>query len=977
MFNLTNRMEQQVNAQPGSPGYFSSRVAQLLLLTGLVAALAMHMGCAVAPPTMEEPAKELRLSDLSMEEKVAQMFMTRYSGRFYGENSYVYKDVKRLVGEEGIGGVIPFFGSTHGTISNLNELQKLARIPLLMAADYERGVGQQLEGATLFPSNMAMAATGSPELAYQQGMVTAREARAVGVHITFAPVMDVNSNPDNPIINLRSYGDSPENVTRFGVQFIEGAQDNRLVATAKHFPGHGDTGVDSHTSLPVIETTRERFERIDLAPFKAAVDAGVKMIMVGHIAVPAMDEGRLPATLSPELNGRLLREELGFQGVIVTDAMEMGGITEAYWAGEAAILTIEAGTDMVLLPMDIDRAILSVLDAVKSGRISEQRIDESVKRILDLKSELGLWQNRIVTLEHAQAVLGRSDFQSIAYEAAKNSITLVKDDRNLIPIRAEQIHTLTHLLLSTDEGMQSLSGTFRSAVARIHGNVVSKFVFEPLSDPEIGELVRNAQRSDFILCTLLIRVRMNKGTVSIDPSHRILISRLQETGKPVVVVSFGSPYVADVDQIGTYLCGYGYGHISQTAMVNAIFGVAPITGKLSVTLSPGFPEGHGLVRSQRKMLQQSAEEFDFSEAVEVLNAAIQDSIFPGAQVMVTKGGEVIWSYQAGRQTYDPGSPPITEETIFDLASLTKVVATTPTVMRLNEMKLLPLNEPVKDFFPKFAGGGKENVTVRNLLTHSSGLVPYVRFFELKVPPDEVIDAIIESELVYTPGDSMAYSDLGLILMGNIAEKVAGQSLDAMVHSRLYGPLGMTRTFYNPESTYFPDIAPTEVDTVYRGGVVHGIVHDENAWWLGGVAGHAGLFSTASDLARYAQMLMDGGFFEGRRHFKASTIKEFTRRQGVPPGSRRALGWDTPADSLSSAGDYFTRGSFGHLGFTGTSMWIDPNRRIAVILLTNRVYPTRERGGIYKVRREFYNAVMKTVASSSGVSAVDLPGNQKD
>lgn len=926
----------------------------------LVVALFLITGCAVTPPVKEERPRVLGVSDLSLEERVGQMFMTRYTGGFYHESSHVYQNVKRLVEEDGIGGIIPYFGSTHGTIENLNELQRLSRVPLLVAADYERGVGQQLDGATLFPTNMALAATGSPELAYEQGRITALEARAVGVHVTFAPVMDVNSNPDNPIINFRSFGDSPEIVTRFGVEFIKGTQEFGLVSTGKHFPGHGDTGTDSHTTLPVIERGKEKFERIDLEPFREAVDAGVKMIMVAHIAVPSLDETRMPATLSGKLNGTLLRKELGFDGLIVTDAMEMGGITESFWAGEAAIRTIEAGSDMVLLPMDIDRAIQSVVEAVKSGRISEERINESVKRVLKVKEELGLFEKREVSIASARSILGQGTFRSTAAEVARKSITLVSNGKHLIPIPVETVEKPIHILIATHDGMLPISSPFQSAVSRVFENGESRFIHTPVDEAEIESLLKRVQESDLVLCSLWIRVRMNLGTVTIDESHRRLISEIQNSGVPLVVVSFGSPYLQDVDKIGTYLCAFGYGSISQNAMANAIFGSDPISGELPVNLSSTLRRGHGLTLPRRKMLTPAAVSPDFSEAEAVLESAIKDSVFPGAQVVISKEGEVLWSHQAGRQTYDSGSPEITENTVYDLASLTKVVAMTPVVMKLVERKLLPLDERVHDFYPQFVGNGKEAVTIRHLLTHSSGLPAYVRFFEEKIPPEEVVPTIVGMDLEFPLGDSTVYSDLGMILVGDIVEKVTGRPLDDLATSWIYRPLGMERTFYRPDSKYLPEIAPTEVDPVYRKGLVHGVVHDENTWWLGGVAGHAGLFSTAKDLSRYAQAMMDEGFFEGGRYFKKETVAEFTERQNMPPGSERAIGWDTPSDSLSSAGDYFTDGSFGHLGFTGTSLWIDPNRRIAVILLTNRVHPTRERGGMYEVRRLFHNAVMKAV-----------------
>jgi len=936
-------------------------VRKLLIVSFIV----LIVGCAIKPP-IEKPAVLLSVSDLSLEEKVGQMFMIRYSGSFYQENSYTYRWMKRLIQERKIGGVIQFFGSIHGTIENLNELQKLSDIPLLIAADYERGVGQLLDGGTLFPTNMAIAATNSPELAYKQGRITAKEGRAIGVHVTFAPVMDVNSNPDNPIINFRAYGDSPEIVERFGRAFIRGVQENSMIATAKHFPGHGNTATDSHTSLPVIAAERDIFERVDLAPFKAAVESGVGMIMVGHISVPSISNNGLPATLTPELNGDLLRKELGFDGIIVTDALEMGGITDSHWAGEAAIRAIEAGTDIVLLPLDVDRAIESVLDAVKSGRIPEQRIDESVQRIFEMKEELGLWEKRKANLKEAQSIVGNSEHIAVASEIARKSITLVSDKLNAVPIRAEEVETLTHIILSTDDGLRSMSSTFERSVSRIHGNVKSQFIHKPLEDYDIQRILKDVEASDFIICSLFIRVRMNKGQVSIDPSHRELIARLQETGIPVVVTSFGSPYVPGVDLLDAYLCAYGYGSISQQAMADAIFGATSINGKLPIKMSPDFVVGHGLDRSARIMLPITSDDYDFSTASAVIKQAISDSVFPGAQVAVVKEGEMVWLYQEGQQTYKKDSPQVTAETIYDVASLTKVTSTTPVAMKLVEQKKLPLDEPVKEFIPEFTSGEKDKVTIRHILTHSAGLKAYAEF-PLGTTAAEIVDSIIERPLVAVPGEEYIYSDFGPILLGEIMEKVTGRSLEDLAASYVFRPLGMTSTMFNPDAALLPRIAPTEIDERYNRGVVRGIVHDERAWQLGGVAGHAGLFSTATDLAHYAQMMINRGFYGGHRYFRRSTIEDFTRLQEIPPGSERTLGWDTPSEKGSLAGDYFSPGSYGHTGFTGTSMWIDPNREIAVILLTNHVYPSRGntpdefanwKAEMREVRRAFYNAVMQ-------------------
>ncbi|MEE2877094.1 MAG: glycoside hydrolase family 3 N-terminal domain-containing protein [Candidatus Neomarinimicrobiota bacterium] len=923
------------------------------------ALLLMFCSCSVPPPEALQRTDKVTLSDLSVEEKVGQMFMVRYTGNFYRNDAFTFRDVRRLITERHLGGMIPYFGSVHGTIANLNELQSVARIPLLVAADYERGVGQHLDGGTLFPTNMAMAATGDLDLAYEQGKITAIEARAVGVHVTFAPVMDVNSNPENPIINFRSYGDSPEIASKFGIAFIKGAQDHSLIACAKHFPGHGDTGVDSHTTLPVIESDEATFRKVDLSPFKDAVNSGVKMVMTAHIAIPVLDDSRLPATLSHKLSEQILRDEFGFDGIIVTDAMEMGGITEAFWSGEAAVRTIEAGSDIVLLPLDNDTAIDGVLKAVRSGRISEERIDRSVQKILDAKQELGLWRQRTVSIENARETLGKWSNKSSAGEAASKSITLVKDEEENIPISPGESKRLSHILLATDEGMLSYSRPFRSAVSRLHGNVKSQFHYQPLTDSQIMSIVAGTDSSDQVLASLLIRVRMNIGSITIDPSHRALIDRLQETGKKVTVVSFGSPYVTDVDGIGTYLAAYGYGSVSMSAMANALFGGASLVGELPVNLSPTLHQGFGMEKKVGKTFPMTEKMPDLSTAEAVLESAIGDSIFPGASAVVLSQGNISWTYQVGRHTYDNASSKVSSKTIYDLASLTKVVATTGVVMKLVAQKKLPLDERVKDFIPQFTGGGKELVTVRHLLTHSAGLTPFDEY-PLGTTEEAIVKDILERPLIYEPGTAYKYSDFGPILTAKICELVTGQSFDALASSLIFKPLVMKSTFFNPDSSLLIRMAPTEIDSRYGRGLVHGLVHDERAWQLGGVAGHAGLFSTAEDLAVYAQMMMDSGFFGGRRHFSRSIIDEFTRRQEIPPSSGRAIGWDTPSVVNSSAGDYFSEGSYGHTGFTGTSVWIDPNRRIAIILLTNRVHPTRKRGGMKKVRRDFHNAVMEAL-----------------
>ncbi len=924
------------------------------------------LGCTQSPPVHIEKIKTntYHWQDLTLREKIAQMIMVRVRGDFYNTEHWYKKELDRYLEDVGIGGVISFGGSIHGTFHNIQYFQSKSQIPLLVSADYERGLGQWMRGATLFPSNMAVTATYNPQLAYSQGQVTADEARAMGVHVTFSPVMDVNNNPDNPIINFRSYSDSPESVIKFGTQFIKGAQDNGLIACAKHFPGHGNTSTDSHSSLPTIKGNRTELESIELAPFKSAVDAGVKMIMVGHIALPGLDPSGKPASHSYKITTELLRDEWGFQGIVITDGMEMGGLTQSTWAGESALRAVEAGSDILLLPMDVDQTIDALEQAVLQGRITEDRINESVQRIWDMKTECGLFENKRTDWENVEQNIGISNNGNIAKEIAEKSITLVKNENKIIPLKPEKINSLTHLVLSTDDGVRDMLDPIIRDINYTHGNVQNVIVNDEISSTRINEIINKISQSDLVVVSLLVRIRMDKGQSTIDETHADLLEQMYKRQIPFVVMSFGSPYLPSYDYLPAYVCAYGYGSVSQKAASDALWGRKPIQGILPVNLDAHFKQGHGLLSSNRKTgFDSSSKKFNLDKAWGVLNDAIADSIFPGAQVFVSKQGNVIASRGFGHHIYDNQSPPVTPESIYDIASLTKVLATTPIIMKLISQKKLGLHQTIHQFFPQFTGEWKNKVTIEHLLTHSSGLKPFIQYF-LDTPvksPDEIIDDIVMQNLDFEPGTQYQYSDLGMILLQYIAEKVGKHSLDWFSDRWIYRPLGMQNTMFTPDSSLLIQIVPTEFDALFRNRLVHGDVHDENAHVLGGVAGHAGLFSNAEDIGKYAQMMLNQGTWLGKRYFWESDIRRFTKRRNIPQGSERTLGWDTPSrNGKSSAGDYFSHKSYGHLGFTGTSLWIDPTEEIIVILLTNRVHPSRNKGGMYKIRRAFHTEVMEVL-----------------
>ena len=909
------------------------------------------------------------IANMDLEDKIAQMIMVRVRSDYYSSDNYYKKNIDDWIINKKVGGVITFDGNgnVHGMYNNHKYFQDISDIPLLIASDLERGAGQQMKGGTLFPSNMAIAATGDSHNAYLQGEVTAKEAKALGIHMILAPIVDVNNNPNNPIINLRAYSDDADIVSDFGIQFIKGIQDNGLYACVKHFPGHGNTSIDSHTSLPTINSPISELERVELKPFKDAVDNDVKMVMMGHIAMPALDSSSKPASHSYKITTELLVEEWNFDGLIITDGMEMGGATSEAWSGESAIRAVEAGSDIILLPLDVDRTIEAIYNAVLSGRISEDRIDFSVNKILNSKRELNLFDYEFNFKEMA-SIVGSKEHLIIADQVASSSITLVKDTKKQIPIKPEKVNRMAHLILTTDDNGNEALKTIKSNVNYTHGNVENIFVNYELSDVLIDDLIKKLKKFDKIIVSTLVKIRMNKGESTVNSTHLKLIQKMSDNNFPFIVVSYGSPYLNDYSFIDTYICSYGYGHVSQTAVANAIFGRRNIKGILPINLNKKYQRGDGIKVDVSSSIFKNNNEFDFSSSWDIIEDAIEEQLFPGAQIMIIKNGDILAEKSFGYLTFDNNSKKVDSNTIYDVASLTKVIGTTPVIMKLIKKKYLHLDHEIYQFYPEFRGKLKDKVTIKHLLTHSSGLKPFIEYFKddnYQNSNHIINDIIANQELLFEPGTQMKYSDLGMILLMDIAEKVTGREFSELVNSWVFKPMHMKNSYFNPPQNIFDRIPPTEIDNIYRNQVIKGFVHDENAFLMGGVSGHAGIFSNAHDIANYAQTMLNLGIYNGKRIFSRRSIRKITKKQNMPYGSDYALGWDTPSTrGNSAAGDFFSNGSYGHTGFTGTSLWIDPNQEIIIILLTNRTYPTREKDGLsmHQLRRDFHNDIMNIIKS---------------
>jgi beta-glucosidase-like glycosyl hydrolase len=532
---------------------------------------------------------------MSLREKVGQMICCRYEGGFINRESEDFLKLSTLITEDKIGGLIIFRGMVYEAAVLTNTLQEMSDIPLLIASDLERGLGQQVREAVEFPTMMALGATRDENMAYRMGRITALEARAVGIHMTYAPVVDVNINPQNPIINTRSFGEDPKWVSRLASSFIRGCQESGLIATAKHFPGHGDTDVDSHSVLPTITGNFERLEQIELFPFKRVIQAGVGGIMTAHIRLPALDPTPdLPATLSHPILSGLLRQKMGYKGLIVTDAMEMGAVTRLFESDAAVVRAVQAGADVLLLPLDAREAVDAVTAAVQNGKIRQARIDASVRRILEAKARMNLHRKRTVDVNRLGLKISRPEAAEQAKLMFEKSITLVKNEKNLVPLRDGE-KKISIFSLSSDPGGYYAGLRFVSEMEGRQPDLEAFFSEPTTGDKYYEQMMSRAAETDLLVVVLFSRLRDTKGTVDILPRHVEVINKALRSGLPTIVISFGSPYfLKHFPDVDAYLCAYGYSQEAQAAAARVLCGEVSCRGKLPVSLPGLYPCGYGL-----------------------------------------------------------------------------------------------------------------------------------------------------------------------------------------------------------------------------------------------------------------------------------------------------------------------------------------------------------------------------------------------
>ncbi|HEX6812424.1 MAG TPA: glycoside hydrolase family 3 N-terminal domain-containing protein [Planctomycetota bacterium] len=920
--------------------------------------LLVHLLALLAAPLAAQDEAQALLGKLSVEQKAGQLFVSWSLSRAEGDKAKNHERMLSWIRDAQLGGVILSLGTVEDAANLIPKLQAASQVPLLLAGDFEGGVWFRLTGACELGNQMLLGATQSASLAEQAGRITAREAKALGFHWVFAPVLDVNSNPQNPIINVRSFGEDPQLVARLGTAFARGVRSEGLIACGKHFPGHGDVDTDSHLALPTVPGDGAQLRARELLPFALAAKEGLESVMTGHLAVPGLGEDpAVPATMSRKILHEVLRGELGFTGLVVTDALDMGGVKGKLPPGEVAVKALLAGADVLLMPPDPLAARAEVVEAVKAGRVPMERLDDAVLRILRMKARVGLLAGGGRTAADWQQQMRTPEAEAVADTIAARGITLVRELGAELPLAKRRKSTAIVTVVDKDEGQGRVFADAMADLGKPEDRVRLSFA-SPRE--ELERALRITSEVDRVVLALHVKVRSYSGGIGLPPLLHDALAFVRTGKGEKVVVSFGNPYLARDFPGGVYVAAYADTERIERAAARALRGQAPFLGRLPVGIPGVAAAGSGLSRylgPADEIAKGTPSDLGLDPALPkqlsaLLERAVADGAFPAAVCMVARQGVNVVQVAAGRLDYAADSWQVGAGTPFDLASLTKVCATTPAVLRLVADDKLSLDDPVQKWVPAFTGTGKDKVTIRHLLAHNGGLPAYERYYRTTKGRDAIVAAAAAEGLMTEPGTSVTYSDLGFVLLMAVVEKCSGEPFETFVQREVWQPLGMKNARFVPVTgAPLTAAAPTERDE-QRGGVVHGFVHDENAFAMGGISGHAGMFATAPDVLAFGVAMLGGG----RGVIPSDLVEPATTPTGIGGDTTRGLGFQLLQPG-SWAGTKVPPGAFGHTGFTGTSLWCDPQHDLCVVLLTNRVHPTRVNNKILGVRRAVHDLVL--------------------
>ena len=903
---------------------------------------------------------------MSLDEKLGQLFMVSIAS---DQNKAATDQIKNLIIKEHLGGVIFSKGGPVRQAKLANAYQSVSKIPLLIGMDAEWGLSMRLDSTYAFPWNMTLGAIKDGGIVEKVGYQIGKHAKRLGVHINFAPDLDINTNPENPIIGNRSFGENRDNVVQKGIAFIKGMERAGVLANGKHFPGHGDTAVDSHHKLPVIPFSKARLDSLELYPFKKVISSGLSSIMVAHLEVPSLELKKgMPSSISEQIISGLLKEDLGYEGLIFTDALNMKGVSTQGKDGAVELAAFMAGNDMLLMPENIISAKKKLTKAYENGKLTENRLAYSVKKILMAKYKAGLNKYTPVDLVNLYDDLNSLENDIVYEEALEGAITVVKNKLDLLGIKNLENKKIAYVKFGDAPNEAFINGLNNYAdITVVNAN-------------SIDDLKIKLKEFNLVIIGLH---KSNESPWKAYSFSQTELGWLQEIAKErtsnLILCVFAKPYalsdISSFQSIDAIVMAYQNSAIAQEKTAEVLFGAIGATGKLPVSVSKEFPVNTGVVTKSLSRLGYSIPERVglSTEGLGAIDGLVKDGLdslmFPGAQILVSRKGKVVYQKSFGRPTYG-SSEKITNDHLYDIASLTKILATLPMVMKMEEEGKIELNSTFEDLVPNYSNTEIKNVTVLKALSHYGRLPAWIPFyistldknrkpseefyrttamtgFSTKVYDqlyladayqDSIYDRIGRQDL---KSNRYRYSDVPYYVMKKVIEKNYGQTLDFLADNFLYRRIGANHTTYNPLKKFEKNqIVPSEEDDYYRYGTVQGYVHDMGAAMQGGVGGHAGLFSNANDIAKIMQMYLQDGYYGGAKFFDSRTVKRFNTCYFCDKNVRRGVGFDKPelAHSGPTCG-CVSRKSFGHSGFTGTYTWADPEEEIVYVFLSNRTYPS--------------------------------------
>lgn len=905
---------------------------------------------------------------LSLKEKIGQLYMIQV---FSNQDQATKKSILNQIKTNYIGGVIYSNGGPIRQAQLNNELQAASKIPLLVGMDAEWGLSMRLDSTYAFPWNMTLGAVKDMSLIRQTGIQIGEHCKRIGVHFNFAPVVDINTNPNNPIIGNRSFGEDKNEVSKRAWAFMEGMQSAGVLANAKHFPGHGDTSSDSHKTLPTINFSAKRIDSVELYPYKKLISKNLSSVMVAHLNVPNLDSrSNYPSSLSYPIVTDLLKQKLGFKGLIFTDALSMKGASNFSSPGEIDLQAFLAGNDVMLMSNDVTQGIAALEKAVGSGLISEERLAHSVKKILKAKYKVGLHQFKPIETTNLVADLNRQKDDVLYGELMENAITLVQNKKNNLPLKNLELHKIAYVKMGDADASPFINSLHKYTKVDV------------VNSKNLDGLIASLKNYNIVI------VGFHKSNANPWKSYQftdkelVWLYEISRTNNVILTV-FAKPYALDdfktFENFESILMAYQNSPIAQQKAAQIIFGGLSAKGVLPVSCGVKFKAGDGLQTTALNRLTYGLAEsvgMDSSHLQKIdsiANHAISEQMTPGIQLLVARKGTVIYEKSFGYHTYKNASE-VKFNNLYDVASLTKILATLPLLMELIDSGVITLDATLGDLLPSYKNTNKETITIQEMLSHYAQLKPWIPFyvstldsitekpnpkfykskpskkFPIKVNErlylrtdfkDSIQNQIINSELLEEK--EYRYSDLPYYILKLIIEKHYDLPLEALVQQHFYKPLGANYTTYKPLEKFNKfDIIPTEIDDYFRYDTVHGYVHDMGAAMQDGVGGHAGLFSNANDVAKLMQMYLQEGFYGGKRYFSTDTFKAFNTCHYCDEENRRGIGFDKPQleDEGPTCG-CLSMTSFGHSGFTGTYAWADPEEEIVYVFLANRTYPKSE------------------------------------